>query len=346
MAILKNFTRQETKVKDLFNYASLSIMGLGKNTGKTMFLNALVDLKETSFPERILAITSIGRDGEERDVVTKGKKPRIYIPEGTLVATSKGLLSRCDVTKEILKTTGIYSAMGEVVLFRSLSDGYVEIAGPSRSGDLKTLEQMIRQVSPEALFLVDGALSRMSFSTETEASVLCTGVNLHKDLVKVQEKTLHALYCLKLPKSPVDSPKGNHRVYVHQGHWKEVEVNEAHLMDALGPMLEDSVEGIYIRGAVTESLVDKLLTKKNFRDLFLVGKDGTKFLLGEEMTLRLKRRNITLFVENPLYVPMILVNPYDLQGLKVPVDTLTKRLEEETKMPVFVLDDLGRSGDY
>lgn len=333
-------------MKDLFNYASLAIMGLGKNTGKTMFLNALVDLKETSFPERILAITSIGRDGEEKDVVTKGKKPRIYIPQGTLVATSKGLLSRCDVTKEILKTTGIYSAMGEVVLFRSLSDGYVEIAGPSRSADLKTLEQMIRQVNKEALFLVDGALSRMSFSAETEASVLCTGVNLHKDLAKAAEKTLHALWYLQLPKSPVTIPMGKHRVYVHQGQWKEVVVKEAQLMDALGPMLEEPMEGIFLRGAVTESLMGQLLAKKNFRDLFLVAKDGTKFLLGEEMTQRLKRRNITLFVENPLHVPMILVNPYDVQGLKVPVDTLAKRLEEETKMPVFVLDDLGRSGDY
>ena len=67
-------------------YDSISIIGMNKNVGKTTTLNQI--LKEAR--GRIsLGLTSIGRDGEDQDLVTGAEKPKIYVERGTLIATAK-----------------------------------------------------------------------------------------------------------------------------------------------------------------------------------------------------------------------------------------------------------------
>ena len=71
-------------------YRSISIIGMCKNAGKTTVLNQII--KEVKGSGRILALTSIGRDGEDKDLVTGTKKPGIHVEEGTLVATASDLI--------------------------------------------------------------------------------------------------------------------------------------------------------------------------------------------------------------------------------------------------------------
>ena len=113
--------------KSIINTRTLSIVGMCKNAGKTTVLNRLLSESHG----RVLGLTSIGRDGESTDVVTGTEKPGIFIPEGTLFATAKDMLSLCDVTQEIVYTTGIPTPLGEVVLVRARSAGSVQLAGPS-----------------------------------------------------------------------------------------------------------------------------------------------------------------------------------------------------------------------
>ena len=117
----KNLLRELESVK------TMSIVGMCKNAGKTTTLNWILR-QET---DRVLGLTSIGRDGESTDVVTGTEKPSIFVRRGTLVATAREMLRLGDVTKEILCTTGIPTPLGEVVIMRALSDGYVQLAGPS-----------------------------------------------------------------------------------------------------------------------------------------------------------------------------------------------------------------------
>jgi len=73
---------------------SLALVGLSKNAGKTTCLNHLICAWQKSGISRPLGITSIGRDGEEEDVVNGQPKPRIFIFSGTYLATAKSSLSR------------------------------------------------------------------------------------------------------------------------------------------------------------------------------------------------------------------------------------------------------------
>ena len=57
-------------------YKTLSVIGMCKNAGKTTAMNALI--RENGKHGGTLGLTSIGRDGESVDVVTKTHKPGIY----------------------------------------------------------------------------------------------------------------------------------------------------------------------------------------------------------------------------------------------------------------------------
>ena len=64
-------------VKD--KYKMISVVGMAKNSGKTVTLNQLI--AEALEDNLKLGITSIGRDGEKQDIVTFTEKPLIYINE-------------------------------------------------------------------------------------------------------------------------------------------------------------------------------------------------------------------------------------------------------------------------
>ena len=101
-------------------YKTLSVIGMCKNAGKTTAMNALI--RENGKHGGTLGLTSIGRDGESVDVVTKTHKPGIYVLRGTVIATASAMLRLGDTTNRILDTTGISTPLGEVVV---VQDGKV-----------------------------------------------------------------------------------------------------------------------------------------------------------------------------------------------------------------------------
>ena len=74
-------------IEELIKYKSCSIVGLEKNTGKTVSLNYV--LSHLPLDRMRIAVSSIGIDGETTDQVTKTAKPEITLKEGTYFATSE-----------------------------------------------------------------------------------------------------------------------------------------------------------------------------------------------------------------------------------------------------------------
>lgn len=182
--------------KFIENYKRISIIGMEKNVGKTTLLNKLIaDIGKT----KKLGLTSIGRDGEDIDVVTNTDKPRIYVREGSIIATGRDCLAKCDITKEILYVTDFTTPMGSIVLVRALSDGYVDIAGPSYNKQVKIVVELMEKFGSE-ISIVDGALGRKStaISDVSEATILSTGAALSLDMPKVIDETKKTVYFLRL----------------------------------------------------------------------------------------------------------------------------------------------------
>ena len=106
--------------------APLALVGLAKNTGKTETLAAL--LRELEEEGRRIGVTSVGRDGEERDVIdTRIEKPLVRLGAGSLLATTDGLLSVSGIAHTVLENTGVRTPLGRVLIARLRDPGTIEV---------------------------------------------------------------------------------------------------------------------------------------------------------------------------------------------------------------------------
>ena len=338
---------------DLDRLASLAIIGMGKNAGKTTVLNHLVQACHEGGLDRVLAVTSIGRDGEEEDLVTGGVKPRIYLRKGQLLATAWGSLAACDAVLEILAMTGIYTATGEVVLARTRSNGYVELAGPSLASDIGRCQTLFRQLEPDCLMIVDGALSRKAAAGGglTQAVLLVAGMANAPSLEALVEKTARQVALLRLKPFDESLRQAAQRVIDQEPGCRALIMNGAGgvrrtltlaTLAGQGPEIAKALEAddrlLLLRGALTLRLVEGLLECPYFSKMTLAAEDGTRFFLDERSLARLKRRQVALSVLHEMTLPMVLVNPRRSDGSLADSKALVQALAARIDLPVA---DLG-----
>ena len=277
-------------------YTTVCLAGMCKNAGKTTALNALIaGARVRGVP---LALTSIGRDGEREDLVTGTHKPPIYVTGGTLVATSRGLLNRCDVTGEIVDMTGLHTPLGEVVILRALSDGFVELAGPSMVEQIVSLTDRFRNFGAEKV-LIDGALCRRSLCAPeaAEGIILSTGASYGLDMEKTVAETAFVAELLTLQAG---------------GPWPDLQGHRfarEDLYDDFALAMEGPGEALYIMGAFTDAMAAALLRRKRIPHALHV-EDGTRLLLARESYEKLKNRGVSFRVRRRNELIALTVNPF------------------------------------
>ena len=298
-------------VSRLQQVQSMSIVGMCKNAGKTTMLNWL--LAHTG-RRQILGLTSIGRDGESTDVVTGTEKPSIFVPAGTLIATAKDMLRLGDVTKEILITTGIPTPLGEVVVMRARSDGYVQLAGPSITAQLREVSRMFFELGATQS-IIDGALGRKSLGARNVADgiVLCTGASYNMSMDKVIEDTANFCRLMDLPKADTLPPEAT---------------------DGLEACLKEHGEA-YIAGALTDTMVIPLLRSGLLRSSRLVVADPSKVLLKPDTLDKLAVRDVTLQTKDAARTLCVTVNPVSAYGWTFDKDEFIDRMRQSVKVPVI-----------
>ena len=174
---------------------TLAVMGMTKNTGKTVALNHL--LACAAHNGVAVGVTSIGRDGEERDQVFSFPKPPVMVWPGTLVATARDTLLRAKVRFKTVCSTGLDSPMGEIMLIKVLEHGEMEIAGASRSTELQKIIAQLKQCGCD-LVVLDGALGRSHHASPAiaEGVILATGAAIGGGVQDVIRKTRDRLAIL------------------------------------------------------------------------------------------------------------------------------------------------------
>lgn len=301
----------------------ISIVGMRKNSGKTVTLNQLIS---EAMEEGIqIGMTSIGRDGESLDLVTDTEKPRIFAEENTIVATTTGLLPLGDAGMEILKVTDFRTPLGDVIIGRVKSPGYIQLAGPQSLRD-------IRQVCDEMLLLgakfvvIDGALDRKSSAAPTisDATILSTGAAISRDINRVIEETLHTVSLLSLPQVDEEDyclleellEANRPAVVTRYG-----EVRDINLETALGAghtlaeSLDDEARYLLIPGSLVRGTLDDLTrSTRAYKDVDIVVADGTKIFIPPREYLRFQRIGVRIRVLHPIKLIGITINPYSPQG--------------------------------
>ena len=317
----------EAFLEKVNQYKCIAITGMAKNTGKTYVLNVI--LSDSS--DKVRGITSIGYDGETSDQVTGTEKPEIYIKKNTLIATADGLLNRCDFTKELLVYTGFNSPMGEVIIVKALSDGYAQIAGPSTRSQMEETVKLLNNFGAEQI-LIDGALSRKSTAAVafSDACILATGAAFSHNVDKIVEETVHFAKLLSLPVCS-DFSKVNNCADA---------LNEDEISKAFDELSENKV--LFIKGAVTTQLIKRLFNaNQNLNGLSIIGEDGTRFLIEPQILADLNRRCVSLFVQNPINLIGITVNPKAPSGLILDSKEICNTLRNELNMLVLDIKNGG-----
>jgi hypothetical protein len=177
----------------------LALVGLAKNTGKTEALATL--LRELQERGRAVGVTSVGRDGEERDVIDiRIEKPRVELCPGSLVATTDALLRAGAIPYELVSETGIRTPLGRVVIARLLAHGTIEVAGPSASADVRGVCDAMLGAGADQV-LIDGAVDRRAASSPaiSDGLVMSTGAVLHEEIEQVVAHTRDAVELVHLP---------------------------------------------------------------------------------------------------------------------------------------------------
>ena len=321
-------------------YRSLSIVGMEKNTGKTVCLNYLLRrLHERGIP---VAVTSIGVDGETVDSVFATAKPEITLYEGTCFITSEQHYRQRQLVSQIVAVDSQHTALGALVTAEVLCRGKVILSGAATTGKLRRQIDELSQRSV-ALTIVDGALSRLSLAspTVTDAMVLATGAAVSPNMHQMVSKTRFVCRLVELP--PVDEALRDKLTTLESGVWNIDADNQCHdtgLPSALlvGQQINDLfVHGdrLFVSGVVSDRLLKQVCPLLHERPITLIARDFTKFFITQEVFADFTRRGGQLAVLQQSRLTAVCFNPTSPQGYRLDSRHACDVLSETLQLPVY-----------
>jgi hypothetical protein len=307
---------------------TLALVGLAKNTGKTVALATL--LGELHAAGRLIGVTSVGRDGEERDVIdSRIEKPRVLLAAGDLVATTDGLLSASGIPHNVLENTGLRTPLGPVLIARLRGHGAIEVAGPSAAADVRAVSEAMLGHGAEQV-LVDGAIDRRAASSPevSDGLVMSTGAILSPDIEEVVARTRDAVELVRLASLDDESAIGRRLRALSSvsGTGASLLVGDGEEPVELPPRFALSGDAaqiaallhsrpaarwLTVAGALPESLVGELAraARRAGRELTLVVPDSTRVFLTDHGPGWYASQGIHIQTLRPISLRAITVNP-------------------------------------
>ncbi len=301
----------------------VAVVGLGKNTGKTVTLNHL--LARAADDHVAVGLSSIGRDGEDRDAVFSIPKPPVVVWPGSLVATARGTLLRAQARTRLLGATGITGPLGEIVIVQVQSRGTMEVAGASRGAGLRIVIERLRRCGADTVML-DGALGRNPHASPALADgvVLATGAALGGGLAGVLRKTAERLALLSIPAADAGTQarcaplfaQGGVGLWQRDGQlaWRSP-IASLNAAPTLMARADADLGTVAVTGAVGRRLWAALLVQaERHPGLQVVVGDGTRLFIEAADRAALAVRGGSLRVWRPVRVAGITTNPFSPLG--------------------------------
>jgi len=344
-------------LKDILakNLKTISLIGMDKNAGKTVVLNQLM---EDAYDEDVrIGITSIGRDGERRDIVTMTDKPMIYAYEGTLIATAEKIFNLSEAGMEILEITNINTSMGKIIIANVKHEGYVQIAGPASNRDIKLVSDKMLSLGASLVF-IDGALDRVSTASPAiaEAAVLSTGAVLSRDMNKVVDLTCHRVDLFKLDevehevireiaKQAFEDRKTlNVRIVEDDISYIDVDIKTAlGAGKIIAEKIDDHTKYVIFHGSLVYStLRDIVSSTRNVKNINFVVRDATKIFIDKKDYNFIVKKGIKILVYNKVNLLAVTINPFSPAGYFFNPEEFRSKLE--ASLPCIPVVDVVNGG--
>ena len=233
--------------------------------------------------------------------------------------------------KTLLAATGLYTSLGEVVIFRARSDGFVQLAGPGIVEHLEPLKEMLGSFGAGRI-LIDGALSRRSPAAAARggAIVLSTGASLDRDMDTVVAETAYAAELLGLPKREAPgAAKGRLTLFHADG--------SAEAAGSLTALPRGAGEEILLaEGAFSETQARELLLGRTGKEgLTLLARDAACLMLKRETFEALKHRGMRFALQETARLAAVTVNPVSAGGWRFPEEEFREKIREAVRVPVM-----------
>ena len=326
-------------IDNILQCRTLSITGMAKNTGKTVTLNYL--LEHLKALHKVVAVTSIGIDGEKTDQVTQTEKPEIELYEGTLFVTSEYHYRQRMLLSEIVDLSEEGTSLGRLVTARVLQAGKVILSGPATTGGVRKVLDRMGEYGVD-LTIVDGALSRKSHASPTIADglILSTGAAIAPDLNTIVKKTSELHDLMQLPEYEISLTEEllqmeNGIFAIEDGKPVSLNIPSSLLSDKYKAELFSHGNHLFISGILTDMMINFLKMQPEVKNSAVIVKDFTKIFVSP-MTLRLfLSKGGRLFVLKRPNLLAVTVNPVAPSGFTVPSDILVKAMEGVFDVPVY-----------
>lgn len=328
--------------EDVTRCRSVAIVGLAKNAGKTECLNYI--LRRLAQMKHPTALTSIGVDGESRDMVLRTPKPEITIYENMLFATSETHYRRRRLTSEILDISTRRTSLGRLVTALAVIRGKALISGPADTATMRLLIGKLHECGAKTV-LVDGALSRLSPAspTVTDALVLATGAAVASTVQEVKSHTRFICSLIQLP--TCESTLADRLEGIESGVWGVDSEGIAHNLDIPTTFaLERNRDRIFSHGtklfcsgAVSDRMLQFLSSQKQISDTTLIMRDFTRMFASTATLADFRRRGGRLEVLRRNRLLAVCVNPVSPQGYRLDSNRLCSELSEVLPVPVYDL---------
>lgn len=327
-------------VENIRNYRSLSIVGLEKNTGKTVCLNYL--LRRLDQLGVSTAVTSIGVDGEQVDSVFATAKPEITLYQGMQFITSQKHYYLRRLVSKIVSVDERRTALGQLVTAEVVCPGKVLLSGAATTSVLK---QQIEQFKAGGmdLTIVDGALSRLSLAspTVTEAMILATGAAVSPNIQQLISRTRFVYRLIQLPEVAPDLRQSLSAI--GSGIWGIDSDGLPHDLGIRSVFLlgrgDDDIfrygSRIFVAGAVSDKLLKYLAVQPNIRETELIVQDFTKFFVSPDIYADFTRRGGTIKVLQRSNLIAVCLNPTSPQGYTLNSEEACHQLSEALECPVY-----------
>ncbi|SCG81788.1 hypothetical protein DW1_0167 [Proteiniborus sp. DW1] len=331
----------------------ISIVGMAKNSGKTVTLNKIIeDAIDNSI---ILGLTSTGRDGEGQDIVTKTEKPSIYAEEGTFVATSTETLELGDARIEILDITDYSTPLGKIVIGRVKESGYIQLAGPQTNKGIRAVSEIMLKLGAQ-LVLIDGAINRVASASPSvsEGVVLATGAVLSRDVDKVIEETIHTINLFQLPavkdnmaESILEELIENGKPAIIDNQYNITQLNIKTALNSgttIAQSITDESKYVVLPGSLVKKTIEDIVsTTDKYKKVKFIVNDGTKIFIDPRDWLIYKSKGLDVQVLESVNVVLVTINPYSPEGYYFDQEHFLLRMKEHLK-DTMVLDVMHGGG--
>ena len=325
-------------VDEILKHRSLSIVGLEKNTGKTVCLNYI--LRRLNEKQVAVGVTSIGVDGEQVDSVFATAKPEVTLYEGSRFITSEQHYLKRQTVSVLEHVDSRRTALGPLVTARVLVRGKVLLSGAATTGVLRSHISQLLDAGCR-LAIVDGALSRLSLAspTVTDCMVLATGAAVSANLKQLVAKTrfLHSMICLDEVSPALREALGP----VENGLWGVDDEGRPHdlgiasvfLIGSAGKDLLRFGHTLFASGAVSDRLLKTLTPLAG--DITLVARDFTKLFITPEAYNDFTRKGNRMLVLQRSKLIAVTLNPTSPQGFLLDSRSTCDALSEALQTPVY-----------